>query len=174
MENHGLHRNIDEDAAMGPSARSGSADRPVLVAVDLSSASEDAVVWACKHANHIDAPLFILHVVHEPADAPGFYKSGNGDLLEPNTDIAERALAEFRDRVEYNHPELANLRDAEAVCVSGLPGQRILDAANAQDAQLLVLGGHHRNKLQRLIHGSTAGQVIQHAVIPVTVVNAES
>jgi len=173
MDNDGLKRETRDGAYVGPSSRRDSADRPVLVAIDLASSSEDAVIWACKHASHVGASLVVLHVAHEPADEPGFYKSGNGDLLEPKADAAERALTTFLDKVASNHPVLADPNRITKLCVSGLPATQILNAINDQDAQLLVLGGRHRNSLQRLVHGSIADQVIRQVSIPVTVVKEE-
>lgn len=147
-----------------------SAAFPVLVAVDFSSESEAALVWACGYAETIGAPLEILHVIHDPADSPGTYKPENGDPLEPMADVARGKLANFLDRVGRDHPEAPGLRTAQTLCVEGLPAATILQVAEAQGAQHLVLGSRHRNGLVRLLHGSVAGQVAGRARLPVTIV----
>ena len=45
----------------------------LLVAVDFTTYSEDAVKYASSLADKIDSRLIILHVIHDPAEAPGFY-----------------------------------------------------------------------------------------------------
>ena len=50
-------------------------DRPVLVAVDFSPTSKAALAWAADAARDQGASLLVLHVVHDPADAPGTYRA---------------------------------------------------------------------------------------------------
>ena len=40
-------------------------DQPVLAAVDFSQDSEVAITWASRYAAAVDAPLLLLHVVHD-------------------------------------------------------------------------------------------------------------
>jgi phosphate:Na+ symporter len=43
------------------------------VAVDFTSFSEKALVFASELAEKLEARLLVLHVIHDPAEAPGFY-----------------------------------------------------------------------------------------------------
>ena len=145
---------------------------PVLVAIDLSPDSEAALIWAGDYAARIGAPLEILHIVHDPADAPGTYKPDGDDRLEPMVDVAERKLAKLIQRIEHDNPGLRGLGDAKSHCVQGLPASKILEVARDRSAQLVVLGGHRRNGFDRLVHGSTAHKVTSRATLPVTIVKA--
>ncbi len=146
---------------------------PVLVAVDLSESSEAALFWAYGYAEAVEAPLEILHVIHDPADSPGTYSPDGGDLLEPMADVAKRRLDEFLDRVGRESSGYPGLGGARRHCVAGLPASRILDVARAHGARLIVLGSQQRNGLGRLVHGSTAVHIARHAGIPVTIEKAE-
>lgn len=149
-------------------------DPPVLLATDFSLESEAALIWAGGHARSIGAPLKILHVIHDPGDSPGTYRADGEDALEPMADVAERRLTDFVQRVRRDHPRLSSLDGASLLCLQGLPAAKILDVAQSEGAQILVLGGGRRNGLGRLLHGSTAHQVLRHAQVPVTIVNAGS
>ncbi len=149
------------------------AEAPVLVAVDFSPDAEAALAWACDYADKIGAPLEVLHVVHDPADAPGTYRPDNGDPLEPMADVAKRKLTGFLDRVGQDNPDLLGLGSAKTHCVQGLPAATILYVAKAHGARLLVLGSRHRKGLGRLLHGSTANLVAGRAPLPVTIVKAD-
>ena len=46
----------------------------MLVAVDFSPFSEKALVWGAYAAGGFDVPLVVLHVVHDPGSAPGYYE----------------------------------------------------------------------------------------------------
>ena len=52
--------------------------QPILVPVDFSPHSEAALVFATKLAALMKVPVIVLHVVHDPGDAPGFYASKRG------------------------------------------------------------------------------------------------
>ena len=45
----------------------------LLVAVDFSPFSEEALCFAGHLAEKLKAKLLVLHVIHDPAEAPGFY-----------------------------------------------------------------------------------------------------
>jgi len=129
-------------------------------------------VWAYDHAKQLDAPLELLHVAHDPANAPGTYRPENGDPLEPMTDVAQRKLAAYLDDVRERHPEIPALSAIKTHCKSGLPVDTILRTAADRGASLLVVGCHGHNGAARLLFGSTSQSVAQKARIPVTIVKA--
>ena len=64
--------------------------RPVLVPVDFSSCSRAALQFAANFIHCINAPLLVLHVIHEAGNAPGFYRrNGTPGTLRPVEDIIE-------------------------------------------------------------------------------------
>ena len=162
-----------EGASLDKSALRQSGPAAVLVAVDFSNGSEAALRWAYDYARAIGAPLEILHVIHDPAESPGSYKSDDADPLEPMADIAARRLVEFVGRVARHDPQITGLEAAGRICIEGLPASKILEVAQARAARLLVLGGRRRNGLDRLVHGSTAAHVLRKARLPVTIVKAD-
>ena len=149
------------------------AEKPVLVAVDFSPESEAALVWACEYAETFGAPIEILHVVHDPVDSPGTYRSENGDTLEPMHDVAQRKLENFIERVGKKNGITQILEDAAPHCMSGLPASTVLRVARAHGARHLVLGHSHRKGLARLFHGSITHQIASDAFLPVTIVKAD-
>ena len=56
----------------------------------------------------------------------------------------------------------------------GIPGSRILEAAESADASLIVMGSRGRTGLPHLLLGSKAERVVQLSPIPVTIVKAEA
>lgn len=45
----------------------------LVVPVDFTSFSEEALVFASRLAKCMSAQLLVLHVIHDPAESPGFY-----------------------------------------------------------------------------------------------------
>lgn len=146
---------------------------PVLVAIDFSEDSERALAWAADYAGTIEAPLEILHVIHDPAESPGRYRSENGDALEPIADVAARRFRGFLEEVHGRNPDIPTPDKTVGHCIEGLPVPTILQVAEQRNARLLVLGCRGRNGAARLLFGSTSQKVAQKSRIPVTIVKAE-
>ena len=155
--------------------RQRSADEagPILVAVDFAPDSEAALLWASNYADCVSGSLVVLHVVHDPADAPGYYRKGEEDLLRPMEDVALEMLDQFLGNVAEKHPELTVLEGVEKVLVRGVPATRILEVAAAKGARLVVMGSRGRTGLPHLLLGSKAERVVQLSPIPVTIVKAD-
>ncbi len=147
-------------------------DGPVLVAVDFTPDSKAALIWACGYAGCVNAGLVVLHVVHDPADAPGYYRKGEEDLLRPMEDVAIEMMDQFLEKLAKKHPDLEVLKGAERVVVKGVPAPRILEIAETKGARLIVMGSRGRTGLPHLLLGSKAERVVQMSPIPVTIVKA--
>jgi nucleotide-binding universal stress UspA family protein len=145
---------------------------PVLVAVDLSRDSRAALLWAGRQPPNPEAPVKVLHVLHDPADAPGRYIGAGSDLASPMINRAEEMLAEFMSELRDNHPELKRIVEAETKVVAGLPAQTIVGEAVRLGASLIVVGSRDQTGPARMMHGSTSQKVTQLSPIPVTVVKA--
>ena len=78
----------------------------ILVAVDFSPASEQALHHALRLAGKFESRLLLLHVIHDPANAPGFYaakKAGKKVLRNMEAAAAEMMAATRREpgNIEY-------------------------------------------------------------------------
>jgi nucleotide-binding universal stress UspA family protein len=148
--------------------------RPILVATDFSADADAALVWASRHAARIGAPLHVLHVVHDPAEASGFYRKGRRDGSETMAEAAEKMMASHIAKAREAHPELAALQSAKPELVSGLASGRIVEVAKRDGAQLIVVGSRGRTGLSHLLIGSVAERVAQLAPMPVVIVKPEA
>lgn len=155
-----------EDAA----PTGGRSAGPVLVAVDFSEDSHAAVAWAGEYARLIGAELLVLHVAHDPAASPGFYRKMDEEWLRPMVEVAEAMLAEFLETMRRAHPDLGPLQTAASRLVSGLPAGRIVEVAAQVGAQVVVVGSRGRTGLPHILLGSVAERVAQTATVPVVVV----
>lgn len=145
---------------------------PILVPVDFSPSSVAALQWAAEASQSFDAPLIVLHVVHDPGAAPGYYAQGGKDL-RPMEDTAKEILESFLDDARKTHPALARVKRLESMLVVGLPASRILEVAEKVGARLIVMGSQGRTGLSHLLLGSKAQRVVQLSPVPVTIVKAD-
>ena len=141
----------------------------VITAVDFSSHSEAALIWACHYAHLMKVPVIALHIVHEPADMPGFYSRDEKEPLRPLREVAETMMDEFLEHVRENNPKAPGIDRIQTLFIKGLPVDRILEASERLQASLLVMGSHGLTGLSHLLLGSNAEQVVQRSKIPVTI-----
>ena len=149
-------------------------NKQVLVAIDLSEDAKAALLWACRFAESTHARLVLLHVVHDPASSPGFYRLSNQSRLRPMQEVAELMMAEFLADMINTYPELDALKSAETLFVEGLPPGRIVETADELNAELIVIGSRGMTGLPHLMLGSVAERVVELATLPVVVVKADT
>ena len=141
--------------------------RKILVATDFSPASEPALKQAARLARSSKAELLIAHAYEPPSPlqidgyvAPWIYNEWEGTLRKE----AELALSPL---VEEACEQGVSAR---FVVLKGAPFKAITDAAEAEHADLVVMGTHGRTGLSRLVLGSVAARVAASAPCPVLTV----
>ena len=146
---------------------------PLLVPVDFSSCSSAALQFAIHFNRCVNAPLLVLHVIHESVKQAGHYRSnGTGSTLRPVSDIARDMLGDFVNEVCASCGDAANPNQPRLLLVNGLPAHRIQEIALRERAGLIIMGTHARSGLARLATGSVAAEVMRLCEIPVTIVKA--
>lgn len=145
--------------------------RVILVPVDFSAPSRDALLFAADLAHMTSATLLVLHVVHDPGEMPGYYtKLVKKKRVARIQDIAKEVFDEFMHEVIKEHSKLKALRHAKNVMVIGLPVTRILQVVEKVEPLMVVMGSQGRTGLKHLFLGSKAEQVVQLCPVPVTIV----
>jgi nucleotide-binding universal stress UspA family protein len=146
----------------------------ILVAIDFSKESEAALLWAVDHATRANAQLAIIHAIHDPADAPGFYKRKQKDQLRPTSEVAQELLDNFLLEIAKTRPENEALATAKIILVKGLPAKRILTVATEMDVDHIVMGCFGHRHLSNILMGSVAQQVVRKTALPVTLVKSDT
>jgi nucleotide-binding universal stress UspA family protein len=146
---------------------------PILVAVDFSEDSKAALEWACRQSQCTNAPLVILHVVHDMAAHPGFYHPKKTAGLQPMQEVAESMMDEFLDQLRTEQPDLVNLDYADPQFVPGLPPTRIVEVSGLLKASLIAMGSRGMTSLNHRLLGATAERVAELSKIPVVIVKSE-
>lgn len=145
-------------------------DKPILVPVDFSVHSEKALLLAAKLSDALDASIVVLHVVHDPGEAPGYYSvKGRHKQLRRMEDVADDMLDDFLKQFIKTHPDLKMIKKAKKILVTGLPVDRILEMVQKLDAYMIIMGSRGRTHLSHILLGSKAEQVIRLSPIPVTI-----
>ena len=139
--------------------------KKILVPIDFSGISKDALPLATFLAAQFDAELILLHVVEKfPID----YLLGRELMNETITPLMKQAEADL-DRIAGSLRKSTGV-NMSAVVRDGTPFEEICHAAKTFDADLIVLTTHGYTGLKHVWLGSTAERVVRHAHCPVLAV----
>jgi nucleotide-binding universal stress UspA family protein len=151
--------------------------KKILYATDLSKNSAYAFFYAVDAARNNDAEIVILHSV-EPARNISYIGIELNDLVKAAKKQEQEAeLNEIKKRVE----EFCKRMDAHAgsTCLElvsktlvpvGNPVEEILEAADKENCDMIVLGTHGKGFLKQTFIGSVAAKVLERARKPVLVI----
>jgi universal stress protein A len=136
----------------------------ILVPVDFSDASKQALRYACELADTVEASLHVLHAVENP-----YLRGGYMEFYVPPQEFFEQVEQEARKRLETLLTKEEQARyGAVLVHRTGLPAQEILNYERAQGhIDLIVMATHGRGGVARLMMGSVADKVVRAAPCPV-------
>ena len=141
----------------------------VVVGIDGSEASRQALRWAADEARLRDASLRVVHTWSRPYDVPGapYPQTEPGLGVDPE-DTEGRLARDLLDReLAATGIEVLGLR-IEPDLVEGQPAKTLLEAA--QQADLLVIGTDRHGKLADITLGRVVRECVQHSPCPVVVV----
>jgi universal stress protein A len=140
----------------------------ILAPTDLSEPSQQAIQYARELAQKFGATLVLLHVVEPPRyPIEGLPPSEQGgSLLADLEHLATRDLA----RVLANEAEVKVVRRV----VLGTPYHRIVEVAEAEKVDLIVMATHGRTGFSHLFMGSVAERVVRTAPCPVLTIRPSS
>ncbi|MDT8384621.1 MAG: universal stress protein [Gammaproteobacteria bacterium] len=128
----------------------------ILCAVDLSDENIIVASRAAELANFYHAQLSLLHVVeYIPVDL------ANELVLPQQQDIEQQLVLQATNHLAALAGQIRVERLHQAV-VQGSTKSEIIEYAQAQQADLIVLGRHGRHGISRLL-GSVANAVLHHA-----------
>lgn len=128
--------------------------KKLLVATDLSSRSDRAVLRAIKLAKSYDAHLTILHIIDE--DTPK-------ELLKE---------AEKTAKQEINYCLKGRTKDLkfDTKIIVGVPHVEILNTVTREKIDLVILGIHRHTKRKEPLIGNIIERVVKHTLKPVLIV----
>ena len=141
--------------------------KKILFPVDLSESSEKILPYVQAVAKKFEAKIHILFAarvfeyftsIHVPHPSINKFEK---KIIEG----AEKKLYEFIDQHFKEYP------GTKTVVVAGDASEEIINYAESQGIDLIIMGTHGRKGLDKVIFGSVAERVVKTAPVPVLVVN---
>ncbi|WP_276302385.1 universal stress protein [Halorussus lipolyticus] len=137
----------------------------ILVPTDGSVAADRAFERALDLAETYDAEMHLVYVVDVSALAGEFDAITIVDRLE---EAGEEITQRLRERAED-----AGVERVVTAVVEGVPHRTLLDYADDNDADIIVMGTHGRTGLDRYLLGSVTERVVRKADVPVLTVRGD-
>jgi len=136
--------------------------RRVLVAIDFSEGTSEALAYAFSIAQECQAEVTLLHIVDDL-----FGVDAGGNHFEEL--IARRILDRLQALVPSEAKDWCQIKTHVGV---GIPADVILSNLQTKDIDLLVMNIHDKGHLARALLGRTAEKVVRSATCPVLLVPA--
>lgn len=135
----------------------------IVVPIDLSACSLDALEYAVQFSRPLGASITILHAM-EP--------------VAYGLDFSLTHAKEWKEQRAYLEKRLAVLTacltaqgiQTDSALKPGLPADSIASYVTAQGYDLMIMGTHGRRGLSHVLVGSIAGAMLRHAPCPVLTV----
>lgn len=139
----------------------------VLVPVDGSVHSEKALEYAL---DHIPEPKITLLRVIDPVNAMVYGDDEYFDIEGFQEEVKRQYDRDEAMLEGYRETASARGFEVETILTTGKPARRILETAQTNDVDHIVLGSRGRSGIERIMFGSVAETVTRRATVPVTIV----
>ena len=133
----------------------------ILVAVDFSKNARYAAHRAKSMAQRFDAEVQFVHVINETVINDAYYQPLGLGIVADNYEVEATLMKRAKDQLGELLKEL-ELPSGSGTVLIGEPVNSIVSYAQAQQADLIVLGTRSRRGIGSLI-GSTTNYVSSHA-----------
>ena len=136
----------------------------ILVPTDGSVATERAIEHAIDLAGRYDARIHALYVADTSAYAA--LEGAGTAVVDTLRDRGDEAVGAVADAVESSGLS----RGMERVVRDGSPHRVILDYIDEADIDLVVMGTHGRQGIDRYLLGSVTERIVRSSPVPVLTV----
>ena len=139
----------------------------ILVGIDGSADSQDALDWAAREAALRHTSLTVLTVQQAVAGFWGgtLHYAGDEELIEKARQAAQAETDTVLARLGDSRPTSVTVK-----ATKGIPAEEIIN--QGADADMIVVGSRGSGGFSRLLQGSVSTKVAEHAEVPVTILPA--
>jgi universal stress protein A len=135
----------------------------VLVPIDFSDYSKNALKYAAQFAHQFKAKMFLVYVV-EPMIYPADFSMGQVAIPSTDIDLQKRGDEELNNLAKsLIDPSV----EVEIIIKTGKPFVEINETAVEKDIDLIIIATHGHTGVEHLLFGSTAEKVVRKAPCPV-------
>lgn len=138
----------------------------IMVAVDFTSHSDKLVEYSISMAQALGAKVRFVHVAESFAGYDMLLVHPSFEQI--TTDLKHKADEIMANLIEDNKDKVS---DVTGEVLIGDPADKLLEYAEGEDFDMLIVGTHGTKGLERILMGSVASKVSQNAPCPILIVN---
>lgn len=147
----------------------------ILVGIDGSEYSRNAVNYALDLASKYNSDLFLLAIVPSKVhhgDSSGVFGMVAPSYFEEYKKEAEKWFEEIIDHINSNETsiDIKSKVKSEVITTPFSTAASILNYAEERDVDLIVIGTRGKSGLKKMLLGSVATDVVTYSYCPVMVV----
>ncbi|HTN72629.1 MAG TPA: universal stress protein [Methylomirabilota bacterium] len=136
--------------------------KKIIAPTDLSKLSRPAVRYALEMAMEQGGEVIVYHVISEDAD---FF--GKDAALNPASAFVPQQKERLWEFVRENFADLVGKVKVTEVVEAGVPYNKIVQKAEEENADLIVMSTHGRTGFEQIMLGSVTAKVVARAPCPV-------
>ena len=136
--------------------------KKILAPTDFSELSGEGVRYACQLAKEVGAQVIVMNVI---------VLDETNTIAKGEAEAHKARLGEFVAKTVPHHGTDSKVRE---VVVAGQPYNAIIDCADNEHVNLVVMSSHGRSGLSRMLIGSVTDKLLRAAKCPVLVVPVPS
>jgi nucleotide-binding universal stress UspA family protein len=140
----------------------------ILVPIDFSDYSKNAISYAKEIAKAYDSQLQLLHIIEETKH-PAFSLSGKSSIF----DLVPNIEADSRKRIEEMFIEAPGPKAESTIYTKGgHAANDIINFASRNSSDLIVIATHGLTGIEHLLLGSVTEKVVRMAPCPVVTIKS--
>ncbi len=143
--------------------------RSILVPIDFSVHSKNALKFAIPLAEKFGAALHLVYVV-EPTIYPADLGFGQVVLPGVEDELREKGAEELQALIER---EIGERVKASSAVRTGNPHQEILHEADEKGVDMIIVATHGHSGVEHMLFGSTADRIVKRSRVPVLTIRPE-
>ncbi|PKO47250.1 MAG: universal stress protein [Betaproteobacteria bacterium HGW-Betaproteobacteria-22] len=141
--------------------------KKVLIPIDLSSASANAIKFAVQLAP--DAEIILMHAFEVPFEGKITYAGVDDNILKQyRIATRDKVFAQIRATADAAGLDVG---DYTPLVIHGDPSQSVIDQEQEFDVDLIIMGKHGQNVMEELLLGSVTKHVLAESQCDVLVVD---
>ena len=140
--------------------------RNIVIATDGSENTQRAISQGIEIAKLSGAIVHALYVVDTPSTISENWTAGKKTVYEIMRKDGEKAVSKIKELGEASGVKV------KEVVLDGYPGKEIIDFAENNDIDLIVMGTLGKTGLEKFLVGRIAEKVVRNSRVPVMVVPA--
>jgi len=144
--------------------------KKIIVAVDFSEFTEGLIGYAGEMANYLGAKVFLVHIIQSAqlVEILGDVPSAVPSLAEPG--LLNQIKQSAQSRLERYQERLKELGiECEVYVLAGAPYFEIVEFAEKQEADLIIIGSAGKSGFKHLLLGSVAEKVARKSSMPMLI-----